>query len=186
MKLNNFLFFATIIAFSLVFTSCDKDDPEIENEEELITTVNFTLTPVDGTPVVMTFVDLDGDGSGAPVVTGGTLSANTTYTGSLELLNELESPAEDITEEIEEEDDEHQFFFETTVSGLSVAYADQDDDGNPIGLATTIATGGAATGTLTVTLLHEPVKDAEGVSGGNSANAQGEIDVEVSFPVTVQ
>jgi len=189
MKLINLLSFATIIAFSLVFTSCDKDDPIIPNEEELITTVRYTLTPdppIDANEVVLSFTDIDGDGDLAPTITGGSLLANTTYSGSLQLLNEAESPAEDITEEIEEEDDEHQFFFETTVSGLSVAYADQDDDGNPIGLATTIATGGAATGTLTVTLLHEPVKDAEGVSGGNSANAQGEIDVEVTFPVTVQ
>jgi len=43
MKFFNLLSFATIIAFSLILTSCDKDDPEIPNEEELITTVNFTL-----------------------------------------------------------------------------------------------------------------------------------------------
>ena len=33
-----------------------------------------------------------------------------TYSGTMTLLNESETPAEDITIEIQEEDDEHQFF----------------------------------------------------------------------------
>ena len=71
---------------------------EIPNEEELITTVNYTLTPADGSAAItLSFVDLDGDGGDAPTITGGTLIANTTYTGTLELLNEAEMPVEDIT-----------------------------------------------------------------------------------------
>lgn len=187
MKITKLIPFAALLAFSLAFTSCSDDDPEIPNEEELITTVKYTLTPDGGGAAVeMTFVDIDGDGSGAAVIMGGTLAANQTYTGSIELLNETESPAEDITEEIEEEDEEHQFFFSTTVSGLSVAYADQDADGNPIGLSTSVTTGDAAVGNLTVTLRHEPVKDASGVAGGDITNAQGETDIEVTFPVEVQ
>ena len=104
MKINYFLF----LALPLLLTSCDKDDPVIPNEEELITTVNYTLTSSDGQDVVLlSFVDLDGDGENQPTIMGGTLSANTVYTGSIELLNEAESPAEDITEEVQEEDDEH-------------------------------------------------------------------------------
>lgn len=186
MKITKLIPFAALVAFSLVFTSCDKDDPEIPVEEELITTVNFTLSPVDGISVVMTFVDLDGDGAGEAVISGGTLAANQIYSGSIELLNEAESPSEDVTEEIAEEDEEHQFFFSTTVSGLEVTYADQDEDGNPIGLSTSVTTGTAGTGNLTITLRHEPVKDASGVAGGDITNAQGETDIEVTFPIVVQ
>ena len=97
----------------LLFTGCKKDDPVIPNEEEVITTLNYTLIPSDGgTPVVLSFQDLDGDGGDPPVITGGTLAMNTTYNGSLELLNETETPPGDITEEVEEEADEHQFFFQ--------------------------------------------------------------------------
>lgn len=172
---------------SLVLTSCDKDDPDIPNEEELITTLNYTLTPDGGGDVItLSFQDLDGDGSGAPVVSVGTMEANQTYTGQLDLLNESESPAESITEEIREEDDEHQFFFESTVTGLSVAYTDMDDDGNPVGLSTTLTTGDAGSGNLTITLRHEPVKTATNVSSGDITNAGGETDIEVTFAVEVQ
>jgi len=95
--------------FSMLFiTSCEKDEPEdpiIPNEEEVITTLNFTLTPDGGgTPVVLSFQDLDGDGGNAPTISEGTLDNNTIYNGSLELLNELEDPAEDITLEGAEEE----------------------------------------------------------------------------------
>lgn len=175
-----------LLTSTVLFSSCETDDPEIPNEEELITTVNFTLTPSgSGTPVVLSFQDLDGEGGNAPVLTSGTLMANTTYNGSLEFLNELESPAEDITEEIEEEDAEHQLFFETT-GGIIVSYADTDGAGLPLGLLTEVTTSSAGAGTIKVTLRHEPNKSAMGVADGNIANAGGETDIEVSFAVDVQ
>jgi len=184
---KNFLFFALLLTAGMFMTSCEKDEPEIENEEEVITTLNYTLTPSSGgAAVTLSFRDLDGDGSDAPVITGGTLAANQTYTGSIDLLNELESPAERITTEIESEDDEHQFFFTSSVGGLSVAYSDEDAEGNPVGLSSTLTTGSAATGNLTIILRHEPNKSGDGVKDGNIANAGGETDIEVTFPVTVQ
>lgn len=176
--------------FSLFFVACKKDDPKepvIPNEEEVITTLNFTLTPVGGgTPVEFKFKDLDGDGGNPPEISVGKLDTNTQYTGSVELLNELETPADDITIEVREEAEEHQFFFQSTASGLSVAYDDLDADGKPIGLTTTITTQGASTGTLTITLKHEPVKDASGVSMGDITNAGGETDIEVTFDVGIE
>ena len=176
--------------FSLFFVACKKDDPKepvIPNEEEVITTLNFTLTPVGGgTPVEFKFKDLDGDGGNPPEISVGKLDTNTQYTGSVELLNELETPADDITIEVREEAEEHQFFFQSTASGLSVAYDDLDEDGKPIGLVTTITTQGASTGTLTITLKHEPVKDASGVSMGDITNAGGETDIEVTFDVGIE
>lgn len=168
----------------LTFSSCSKDDPEVENEEELITTLNYTLKSSAGETVVLTFKDLDGDGGNAPEITGGTLKANTTYTGEMELRNDEEN--EDITEEIEEEDEDHQFFFDSNVAGVSVSYDDQDADGNPIGLKSTLKTGDAGSGYLKVTLRHEPNKSGSGVKGGNIDNAGGETDIEVSFDISVE
>ena len=184
---KNTLITSIVILSSLVLFTCGKDDPVIPNEEEVITTLNYTLTSQSsGEVVTLSFVDLDGDGGDAPTVTGGTLSANDTYSGSIELLNEAESPSEDITEEIEEEDEEHQFFFESSTSSITVAYDDADADGNPIGLNTTVTTGAAGSGSLTVTLRHEPSKSASGVSSGDISNAGGETDIEVTFQVNVQ
>lgn len=176
-----------ISLISIMSCSDDPEDPIIENEEEVITTFTYTLTPSEGgSAVVLSYQDLDGDGANEPTITNGTLSAETTYSGSMTLLNETESPAESITEEIEEEDADHQFFFETTVSGLSVAYADTDDDGNPVGLASTLTTGSAGSGNLTVTLKHEPDKSASGVSDGVITNAGGETDISVTWTITVE
>lgn len=176
-----------ISLISIMSCSDDPEDPIIENEEEVITTLTYTLTPSEGgSAVVLSYQDLDGDGANEPTITNGTLSAETTYSGSMTLLNETESPAESITEEIEEEDADHQFFFVTTVSGLSVAYADSDDDGKPVGLASTLTTGAAGSGNLTVTLKHEPDKSASGVSDGVITNAGGETDISVTWTITVE
>lgn len=185
---NRFKYLFAIPLIAVVsLTSCEKDDPEVPNEEELITTVTYTLTPTGGgSAVEFQFQDLDGDGGNAPVITNGTLEANTTYTGSITLLNEAETPAEDITEEVEEEAEEHQLFFTVATANATVVYTDADGNGNPIGLATTVTTGDASTGTLTVTLRHEPDKGATDVSDGDITNAGGETDIEVTFDVTIQ
>lgn len=185
MKTINLLLLGVVVLLA-TFTACEKPAPVVPNEEEVITTLTFTLTPTSGTPVVMTFKDLDGDGGNAPVITGGTLAANTTYTGSVTLLNETETPAENVTDEINAEKEEHQFFYTTTVTGLQVAYTDTDANGKPIGLATTVTTAAAGTGNLTVVLKHEPNKDGTNVAAGDMTNAGGETDIEVTFPVTVQ
>ena len=180
--------------FSMLFiTSCEKDEPDdpiIPNEQEVITTLNYTLTPESGTPIILSFRDLDGDGGNEPIMSDGTLASGMSYIGSMELLNELEDPAEDITLEVAEEELEHQFFYETSfpteLSDVNIAYNDLDEEGNPIGLSTVLTTGEMGSGTITVTLRHEPNKDAAGVSSGDIANAGGETDIEVTFNVEIQ
>lgn len=186
MKSLKYLFILNILFGVLFLNSCKDDDPVEENDEEVITTLTYTLTPTTGDAVTLSFSDLDGDGGNDPVITGGTLQANMTYTGALDLKNESETPAESITEEIEEEDLEHQFFFTVAGANLTVAYGDQDANGNPLGLATTLTTGDASTGTLQVVLRHEPDKSATGVSTGDITNAGGETDIEVTFDITIQ
>lgn len=183
------IFRLTYMLLPLLFltTACDPDDPEPVNEEELITTLNYILTPDNGGEVVtLNFSDLDGDGGTAPVITGGTLQANTTYNGLLELFNESEDPVEDISEEVEEEGVDHQFFFLTEQINASVTYIDADNNGDPIGLLTELVTGGPSSGQLTVVLRHEPDKDANGVTNGDITNAGGETDIEVSFDVDIE
>lgn len=177
------------IAFiaTLTLFSCSKDDnPAPVNEEEVITTLKVTLVNGNNT-VVLQSKDSDGDGPIAPVVTVvGDLTANTTYDGSIELLNETESPAEDVTEEVKEEAKEHQFFYAATNGVATFAYDDKDADNNPIGIKFKMTTANEAkTGKVTFTLRHEPNKNADGVSGGDIANAGGETDIEVTFDVEV-
>lgn len=171
----------------LFFTSCEKDDPKIPNEEELITTLIYTLTPEGGgTPVEFKFQDLDGDGGNDPIITNGILASATEYTGVLMLFDETETPAQNISEEVAQEAEEHQFFFSLTGVDATIVYADVDASGNPIGLTSTLTTGLASVGSLTITLRHGPAKSASGVSTGDITNAGGETDIEVTFDVTVQ
>lgn len=170
-------------------TSCNTDDPDIPNEEELITTLIYTLTPDGGgAPVEFRFEDLDGDGGNSPVITNGTLTSNTNYTGVIILANDIENPSVIISEEVQAEAEDHQFFYQFSNMSFSGGfdYADADVNGNPIGLQTTFATGTPLTSTLTITLRHEPDKAASGVSDGDITNAGGETDIEVIFDVTVQ
>lgn len=178
-----------LAAIALSFASCSDDDkPQAVIENEVITTVTATFTPAGGgADVVLKSVDADGDGPLAPVVTvSGPFAAGAQYAGRVTFLNETVSPAEDITEEIEELAEEHQLFYQQ--SGLGAfTYADTDADGHPIGLTVNyVAAASAASGNLTVTLRHLPNKSAAGVSGGNIANAGGSTDAEVVFPVTVE
>ena len=167
---------------SVVIISCSKDDdsPEPINEEEVITTMTVVLNPGN---ITLKSQDLDGDGPNAPNVTvSGNLSANTTYTGSVTFLNELESRAEDITEEVEEEDDEHQVIFVSSGVALSVSDLNTDGNGNDLGTQFSLSTAAAGSGTLRIVLRHEPTKPNDGTLAG----AGGETDIDVSFNVTVE
>lgn len=180
--------FLILLGASLLFLgSCgDPDDPEDPHEEEVITSLIYTLKANGQDDVVLSFEDTDGDGGNEPVITNGKLAANTTYEGSIELWNRAEDPEEEITPEVEEEGEDHQFFFETTVEGITIVYDDKDASDQPIGLKTKLTTTDAGTGTLKVILRHEPNKGADGVSAGSIANAGGETDIEVSFELEVE
>ena len=179
-----------LLAIAMIGCSDDDAAPEPVNEEEVITTVILTLTPESGDQVILTTIDLDGDGPDEPVTTvSGSFSENTEYQGAVRFLNETETPAEEITDEVLEEADEHQVFY--GIEGgldIGIMYNDdqQDTQGNPIGLQIILSTGVASSGSLTVTLRHEPNKSAEGVSDGDITNAGGETDITTTFNVSIQ
>ena len=183
--MKNLKLIALLVIPVIFSTSCSNDDAPV-NEEEVITTVTTTLVG-GGQTITLTSRDLDGDGPNTPVITvSGNLTAGTTYTGSTTFLNELESPAEDITVEVEEEGADHQVFYQLPSSIGTVTYTDTDANGRPIGLNFTLVAGtSGSTGTLTVTLRHLPNKTASGVSGGDITNAGGNTDAAVSFSVAV-
>lgn len=175
------------LALTTIFTlnSCSNDDSPVV-EEELITTLTAIFVG-GGQTITLTSRDADGDGPNAPVITiNGNFVAETTYSGSVQFLNELVNPAENITEEIEEKDLEHQIFYQISNSLGNFTYSDFDTDGNPLGLEFTFTTGAnPGTGFITITLRHLPNKNASGVSEGNITNAGGSTDIEVTFPVVI-
>lgn len=176
--------FAFLFLCAFVIVGCDSDDPDEDGagEEELITRVTITLTPTTGAAVVAVADDPDGDGSGFQIGTI-TLAANTTYTGTIQVTDEING--ENITEEVEEEADEHQFWYTPSASisdRVTVTINDQDSNGLPLGLAftVTVSDGGAASGEMQVVLSHYDEGPKDGVT------LSDESDVDIAFPVEIQ
>lgn len=184
MKIN--LLFASLI-FATIFSACDPDDntPPTVNQEELITTVVLTFSPVSGgSTFEFRFTDLDGDGGNAPVIVSDSLMDSTVYNVTAQFLDESVTPADDVTAEIQKEAEEHQVFYLINQGlDLDFSYADSDANGQPLGLLSTFTAVEAGTGTLSVILRHEPNKTGVGVASGDITNAGGETDVEVEFDV---
>jgi hypothetical protein len=179
----------TAAALSLVVTLGCKEknpaEPEPQNPQELITKVTLTLTPVGGgAAVTVTFSDPDGDGGNAPTIGTLTLKAGTTYNGTIELLDETKNPAENITEEVEEESDAHQFFYTPKggiVGRVTIVITDRDANNLPVGLeyTVTVTAGAAANGTLNVVLSHYDE------SPKNGTTPSDESDIDIDFPVNI-
>ncbi|GAA0870948.1 hypothetical protein GCM10009117_00930 [Gangjinia marincola] len=187
-----------VIATALFFSCDDDDDNPVQiNPEELITSVTLVLESPSGN-VTLSATDVDGFEGPSPVVTttnGGNLQANTTYTvTSISLLDSSDpNDIENITDEIEEEADEHQFFYQISGLDATASYtdseADYDDDSDsdlPVGLSFTLVTGDASSGTFTLTLRHELDKEAAGVDEGDITNAGGETDTSVTWNLVIE
>lgn len=193
MKMNGIRALYLSLAAIMAFTGCKKDEedpvvtpPPVINEGELITTLRLTFYTLSyGEYKYMTFTDLDGDGGSAPVIVADTLSADSIYNVEIEVLNESVVPTEDITQEILNEGDEHQFFLQQDPELLLLNYGDSDGNGFPIGQLHTCIVLTTGAGTLKVTLRHQPDKAAAGVSNGDITNAGGDTDIEVVFPLVV-
>jgi hypothetical protein len=180
-----------LVSFSLALTGCKKNDPEPVNEQEEINRIDIKFTPRGGgQAVTFRFVDADGPGGNPPVFTTAPLRAGVTYDAKIEVYfvgPDGVTIQEDITEEIEEEDDEHQFFFIINPASLMThAYSDTDRNGRPLGLRNTFTTASAGSGTLRVVLRHDLNKAFAGLNASNFQQAGGETDLDVTFNVTVQ
>ena len=175
-----------LLAIPFLYFSCSDDDdaPEPINEEEVITTMTVTLVNHmnDSDVVTLQTQDLDGDGPGLPELSvSGPLTSGTSYEGSIVWLNEMEEEPEDVTLEILEEDDEHQVFFSAAGVVMEFVYMDFDGNGNPLGTQFVLAPISTGSGSVTITLVHEPEKPNDGLD-----SAGGSIDIQTTFPVTVQ
>jgi len=184
------------------------------DETEIITTVKLTFAPEDGSaPISASFRDPDGDGGMSGTTDPLALAAGMTYAMQVEFLDELGTPTENITREIEEEAEAHQVFVlggavagpAATDSAAAIAdhmYTDLESDYGantgddlPVGLINTITTRAAGTGELVIVLRHMPELNgqpqkvaglAEQLAAGDAL--PGEVDANVTFDLdlTVQ
>ncbi len=176
------LFLASTLVFATAACGNDDDPKPVEEEQELITTLQISLVPEGkGQNVTATF--RDANALNGPTNETLSLAPNTTYKASVTLKDESKTPAVDYTSEINEEGDEHEVFY-VAASGLNVTVQkteDKDKNDRPIGLLTKVVTGQSSAGTLRITLKHQP-----NLKGNTSDSSKGETDVEVNFNVVIQ
>ncbi len=196
--------FALFVSVGVLSLQSCEDDPEPENIPEIVTKATLRFAPAAGSTgsvVTVTATDPDRDGPQDLRVDGPiNLVRGTSYTLTISLINELVSPDDDdynITKEVEEEADEHMFFFSWTNNVFSnpsgngnidnrtdpVNYNDRDSKGQPLGISTnwTTATGTSAlAGKFKVVLKHQPE-----IKSATSRSTDGETDVEVEFDLNV-
>lgn len=189
-----------------------EDAPTHDNQAELITTVQLEFLPQGGgAPVVASWRDTDGMGGVSGTVDPVVLTQGVTYALNVAFLDESWEPAEDITEEIREESEEHLVLvYGPAVLGpasssataiLEHSYADAESDyvvnaegeDLPVGLRNVVVATAAGSGELMIMLRHlpalneQPLKQATipALLAAGDPNVPGDIDADVSFPVTV-
>lgn len=182
----NFKSYSFYILFSIIFilNSCSKDT-HTHSDHDAISRVIIKLKSATDS-AEFSYTDLDGDGGNPPTISSTPLKQSRIYQASITLYSGSSSPLKETTSEIQDESKDHQFFFSSTVPGLTTAYADKDPDNLPIGLLSTWTTTSSGSGKMKITLRHMPNKSAAGVSSGSIQNAGGETDIEVEFDVQIQ
>lgn len=164
---------------ALLFLSCEKETPEIIEEQELITTVELQFQTTDEPNQVIRW---QVNQSTPEAVT---LKLNTDYEVSIAFYDESDpGEVEDITEEVSEEADEHQVFYEFSSVDISFTSGDNDtldSNGNPIFLHTVWNANTTGTGIFKAYLIHEPTSR----NGDVRSDFGGETDVAIEIPITV-
>jgi hypothetical protein len=183
--LNRLILSLSFLA-AFLFAGCN-DDPQATNEKEVITTFIVTLIPaVNPTPEVgdtirlsWDDVNLDAIVDANELITNRPLRLGEAYKASIKILNKSVDPEIDISEEVKEEDEEHILCFTVTNVGITITNLDEDKNGLPVGLTSTWTATSVSTGTVNITLRHQP-----GVKTGDCPGA-GETDATITFPVQV-
>lgn len=207
---------APLTLLALFGTACsdveEHDDGHDHNHGQ-ITTLVLKFTP-EGGGDTLSFTWADPEADGSPIADDILLPDASdhddhdaqVYTVDIELWNELEDPAEEVTPDVSGLPDEHQFFYtgsavESPATGANDAaliiqeYTDEDPDGLPIGLNGRFETLAWGSGELVVTLRHlayedgEPTKReglAESVAEGGFASIPGDNDIQATFNIEVE
>lgn len=173
------LAFSPFLLFSCSESSTDSHD---DDDHDFITTIKMVVKD-SVTEELSTYVweDIDGPGGAAPNrIDTIRLKSGHAYTAELTVLNNSINPADDLTTEIVEDADEHQFFY-TTDLPLTILYLDKDKNNKPLGQKIKINTGTVGGGPLTIELSHY-----DDPADKNGIDPSDETDISVDFPVSIR
>lgn len=174
-----------------IFTACKKEELPTPQpvEQELITTVRLIVTNNSGFNKTFNYKVDNGFGSssqGNIQIDDVILAPATEYNVEVQVWDESKSPAENITEEVIAESHHHLFIFQSSpasgAGSISFSNGSKDDENEPLNQKITFTTGAAGSGSLTITLKHEPANK----NAATPHEAGGETDAQAIFPVKLQ
>jgi hypothetical protein len=175
-------FFSTML-FAGALVSCSNDLHPEKSEEEIskITTFYIDINPIGGgVPVELKYYDKEGDGID-PVITPSVveLQAGQAYTAEISLYNETGSSVEDLTEIIEDHQEDYMFCFNPEKTNMQISYLDKDENDLHVGLGSIWTAGESGEqGSVDINLFqHRGVKS--GICG------QGKRKAQISIPVKI-
>lgn len=174
-----------------VVAACNKTKVEAPQpeEQELITTVRLNISNTEGFNKSFSYHVENGFETPTPglvVKDSLILDTNGIYSVDLQLLNEKQNPAQNVTSEVIAEKDEHLFLYESTpaegAGSIIVRDGSIDNAGKPFNQTVKFVTSGAGNGTLTITLKHQPTDKA----AKTTKDAGGETDMQAVFNVRIR
>lgn len=185
MKKLNSIIITSVFTFMVCWCACNKKEqavaPPLPGNEPLTTLVIKASNPNDATDTPSaSWIQLDPTGTANPDLSHDTLrlKAGVAYSVNIQLLDSLN----DITSEIRTRENYHLFCFDVA-AGLSLVCKQTDLDTNPkplpIGLTDLFTAGAVSSGSLEVTLHHQPnVKDG--------TCSPGSIDIDATYTVKIK
>lgn len=178
-KIHVYTFLSLFLVLAMAFSSCKRDEPVLEDDQEEYDAVEVTFTPVNNSSVPVKVIF---NRFGSPERTQYLLKKNEVYDMQISLFHE----GENINQEVEEESAEHQFFFFASEQAVSdYRYLD-----GQLGLTGKISFGNIAElFDLKVLLRHGLNKDSPAAKSWNSPNyveAGGVDDLVLFIPIVLQ
>lgn len=164
---------------ALFLSSCSEHShgPD-DHDHELISMVIIEAVPsAGGDTLRATWRDLDGPGGTAPLIDTIEWGVDVEY----QVQARVFSGSDEITSEIDNEKDEHQFLWD--IDGMSFSFSTEDWDSAPklYSRRVKVTVEGTGDGTLSVQLYHydDPADKVSGEPGN-------ETDIDITFPLVVK
>jgi len=177
-----------LLLFLISVLSCSRNNIDVSDDNEGITTVQLTVVPVSESFSDNELETKSGtnyfwrEGKGDLVQ----LDKNQNYYLQISYLNESGLNVSDETEEIEKESDAHLVLIKSTPEDfINVKFLDKDSKGRKLGLKNKIKGSNKGGGNLRVILLHQPPVHGKDVKDGINENI-GSTDSDVSFPIIIK
>lgn len=173
-----------ILLCSTLLQSCRNEDNNEDEGNELITSVFMHFT--DSANQKTTFKWRQPGGPGARITRDTiVLDSGRTYRVRVEIWDESQTPAVDVTPDIRRAQNEHRFVYTSTTEAINIVVNDFDTNSPPIevGLDLTVSTFGSGprSGMLKAVLRHYSRRSPK--TAGPMA---GSTDIDVEFPVVIR